>query len=288
MPFNEDPYAQARAEVANKSMGSQIANSSMFHSVRSAFSSKGSAGSKGLGVALSVGKLFLALIPVPIVGAVVGAVADGINGKVRGGIHDYKADKAKARGDHETYAKFAIKELTVENLDRYRWKVAHSFEELNQGITAYNGSTQGCDDLYAFALLYEQVQRRKKILREELGKFSEVLEAVNAWILKLENEQQTELDKVKNKINKRMEEEATALSMQSLFGDVSALKAEHAGCKLWCYCKGEAKYNPSETMGSFKKRAGQVANFLKPIAVSSIAVRQSDYTSNSDNSKFTN
>lgn len=288
MPFNPDPFKQAAKEVADKSMGSQIAHSRIFHSTRSAFSSGGSRASKGIGALVGVGKLFLTLIPVPVVGSVVGAVVDAVNGKVRGALHDrHLGDTAS---DAEV-AKFGIKELTVENLDRYRWKVAHAFEELNEGIKAYNDSNQTCDDMYKFALLYEQVQRRKERLTKELGKFKRVMDAVDGWIADLERTQGSKLTDITNEIKKKTRDEIALMSRLipgTPANDTKILeyKGQHVGCKLWCYCKKEAKYDPSTNWETLKTYAGTVTTFLQPIAISSIAVTKSAYTSNSDNSKF--
>ncbi|WP_418131140.1 hypothetical protein ABL849_09970 [Variovorax sp. 375MFSha3.1] len=288
MAFNPDPFKQAELEVANKSMGSQIAHSRIFHSTRSAFSSGGSRASKGIGALVGVGKLFLTLIPVPVVGSVVGAVVDAVNGKVRGALHE---GHLGATASNAEVAKFGIKELTVENLDRYRWKVAHAFEELNQGIEAYNNSGQTCDDMYQFALLYEQVQRRKKRLNQELGKFKRVMDAVDGWIADLERNQETLLTQATNKIMEKTRKEIAEMGLLipgNPAHDTKILehKTKHVGCKLWCYCKKEAKYDPSTNWEALKTYAGTVTTFLQPIAISSIAVTKSAYTSDSDNSKF--
>jgi hypothetical protein len=289
MAFDPDPFNQARVEVNNKSMGAQIAHSGIFHSMRSAFSSPSKSGvSKGLGLALGVGKLFLAAIPIPVVGAIVGATVDAINGKVRSDRHQKQIDAATT---HEEKAKFNIKELTVENLDRFRWKLAHAFEELKDGIAAYNTSGQTCDDMYKFALLYEQLERRKLRLRNELNTFQEVINNVEAWIREVETIQGPLLTKARNEITKKTGDEITLMnrlvpSNPADQASIEAFKSAHINCSEWCYFKKEAKYNASADWGTFKENAGKVSKFLLPIAVASVAVRQSDYTNNADNSKF--
>lgn len=285
MVFHSNPFKQAEVEVADKSMGTQILHSSIFHSIRSATASGGSAKSKIAGAALGVGKLFLALIPVPIVGAVVGAAVDGINGAVRSAKHkSHINDKVS----HEEYVKFAIKELTVENLDRYRWKVAQAFEGLNAAITTYNGSKQSCDDMYALALVTEQIERRKKRLKGELKQFQEVISRVDLWVAQLDSRQGAMLDTIKNDVMAKTRKEIQTLVNASTTEDMKAkVKADHTGCEKWCYIKRQAKYNPNDNWTSFKQRAGEVSSALLPIAISAVAVRQSDYTSDSNNSSFT-
>ncbi|WP_233272902.1 hypothetical protein [Paraburkholderia acidisoli] len=298
MPFKADPFAQAAEHVANKSWTDQIGHSSLFHSVRSAFSSQGSFVSKAASAALGTGKLFLALIPVPVVGSVVGAVVDQIDGALRGAKRTAMLDehastkpgtKKLSKAD---LAKFQIKDLTVENLDRYRWKLAHAFEELNTGMQAYNNSGQNCDDLYAFALLVEQVERRKSLLLEELGKFTAALKSVNEWVEDLEKVQfpqlHTEKESIKSytrvqadfavKLNKTVPAHATLINQ---------MMAEHTNCKNWCCFKLEAKYDANTNWETVKRRAGDVSRFLAPVAQASIAVRGQDYSSDSNNSKFT-
>jgi hypothetical protein len=223
------------------------------------------------------------------VGAIVGAAADAINGRVRSGLHGNHLEQGASNAD---IAKFGIKELTVENLDRYRWKVAHSFEELNKGIAIYNNSEQNCDDMYNFALLYEQVQRRKQRLTSELQKFTDVINAVNKWIAELENIQGQELKKARNIITQKTHKDITKLTRLVQHNPADSIHianyiALHAGCTKWCCIKKQATYDPNTRWETMKSHAGEVANFLLPIAVSSVAVRQSDYTNSADNSKFT-
>jgi hypothetical protein len=289
MSFNPDPFAQAKAEVGNKSVGSQIAHSGLFHNVRSAFSSTGSGASKGLGLVLGVGKLFLALIPVPIVGAIVGAAADAINDKVRGARREANLAKAVLTEDQ---VKFEIKDLTIENLDRYRWKVKHAIEELNQGITAYNSSGQTCDDMYSFALLVEQLERRKTKLKVETAKLKKIVDLVDTWITEVETTQGPLCTTASNLVKEKARSEIALMSpLQETNpqhqAQIAAYKATHATCKKWCYFKKEVKYKPSEGWGDFKRYAGEASRFLAPIAVSAVAVRQSDYTNDSNNSSFT-
>lgn len=288
MTFNPDPFKQAELEVANKSMGSQLAHARLFHSTRSAFSGKGSLASKGMGAALDTGKLFLALIPVPIVGAIAGAIIDKVDGAIRGALHEKHLG---ATASNEEIAKFGIKELTVENLDRYRWKVAQSFEELNKGIAAYNAGAQKCDEMYQFALLYEQVQRRKKKLNDELGKFKKVMDAIDGWITDMERVQGVQLTNITNKITEDMRDQIAKMALLSSSNpahvpQISAYQTQHANCKLWCYCKKQANYDPNTKWETMKTYAGSVSTFLKPIAVSAIAVRSSDYTPDLQSSKF--
>lgn len=294
MAFNPDPFQQAREEVASKSMGQQIWNSSILHNFRSAFSSPGSAASKAADVTLGVGQLLLSLIPLPVIGAVISAATSAINSKVRSELHGrhYTENDNRDSAENAKYVKYQIKELTVENLDRYRWKVSESIDMVNKGITAYNAGQQTCDDMYAFCLLTEQVDRRKKKLIDELVVFKNVLDGVNRWIVDLEQNQLIQLEDIKNKIKNKSKKEIQEInmlfSMRAQDAEKIALHtSKHTKCKEWCYMKKTAKYDPHTNWDVIKSNAGSVANFLQPIALSSVAIKQSDYSSDSSNSRFT-
>jgi hypothetical protein len=53
--------------------------------------------------------------------------------------------------------------------------------------------------------------------------------------------------------------------------------AEHAKCSQWCCIKKSAEYDPNANWEKIKQYSGVVANALRPIAVSSVSVNQSDY-----------
>jgi hypothetical protein len=294
--FNPDPFEQAAEEVANKSWDEQILHSRLFHSTRSAFSSlftsdKGSALSKGLGAAVGIGKLFLSLIPVPVVGSVAGAIIDGVNDFARSKRLDSNREAAKKAGNKADLAKFEIKNLTVENLDRYRWKVAHAFEALNDGITEFNKKTadsRNCDDVYAMAVLIQQVERRKKKLRDELGDFHKALQYVNEWINELETTKFAEVHKLREQLKEATVDTMTARWFTSLAGDEEGSKtilAMHANCQNWCCVKETAKYDPNG-WPNLKRRVGNVVMKATPVAFSAVTVKAGDYRNDSSNSSM--
>jgi hypothetical protein len=228
---------------------------------------------------------------VPIVGPIVGAAVDAINSKIRSAKHNANVDPAASA---EINAKFGIKELTVENLDRYRWKINHAYEEMNRGITAYNNSeVQGCDEFYQIALLYQQVQRRNGKLIDEMEKFKAVFRHVESWMKELERNHLNQAESIMKSVSKQVADEISSMSNLNPAIPFQATRMEsitkrHIGCTQWCCMKEKAKYNPNANWGTMKTYAGQVANFLTPIAIASVAVRQVDYTHNADNSNLRN
>jgi hypothetical protein len=293
--FNADPFEQARLEVNNKSWDEQILHSRLFHSTRSAFTSlfssdKGSAASKGLGAAIGIGRLFLSLIPVPVVGSVAGAIIDGINDAYRGHRHGEHVKAAEKAGDKANLAKFEIKELTVENLDRFRWKVAHAFESLNGGISEFNkkpAADRTCDDIYAMALLIQQVERRNKKLRDELGNFQTALDHVNEWIQDLESKQAVDVHKLKEDLKKGTSDTVKEYGGHKGSNEAEATKilAAHATCEKWCCVKETAKYDP-HSWPKLKSRIGAVSLAAAPVAWSAVTVKAGDYRNDSQNSSM--
>jgi hypothetical protein len=272
LAFKPDIYEQAGDEVDNKSMGDQIAHSRMFHFARSAFSSSGSRASKGASVLLGIGKMALSAIPIPVVGSIAAAIADKVNGKVRGA--RLASNLAKATTSEEK-AKFMIKDLTVENLDRYRWKLKDSYEELNTAITAFNKSEQGCDDFYYFALAYKQVERRRIKLDDELLKFQAVIEEVDAWKKSVEKIQGLDVTIARNRINSRKTEELKRIRGFNKDNPadqpmIALVKIDHEHCENWCCIKQYAKYNPHTDWEVIKRNASNVVSFLVPVALDSV------------------
>ncbi|OXJ22608.1 hypothetical protein CFB82_39750 [Burkholderia sp. HI2714] len=273
--FNPDPFVQAKAEVAGKTWNEQILHSRLLHNGRSAISSKGSAASKAIGAATSIGKLFLALIPVPVVGAISSAIVDTVSDAVRGKVRESQLSGAITP---EEAAKFEIKDLTIENLDRYRWKLAHAFEALNDGIREYNSSDETCDNMYRLALLIEQVERRKDKLKKELEHFNDVLTLVNNWIVDVDATQGKNLHDVKEKLKKKNDDRAKVVNTSTSNQVAALIATEHGNCERWCCVKKEAKYqyNPAQWQ-DVKQWAGKVSMAATPVVFAAVTVKSDDY-----------
>jgi hypothetical protein len=124
-----------------------------------------------------------------------------------------------------------------------------------------------------------------------LQQFKDVISLVEGWIQDVETIQGPLLATANNAIRKKTRDEIAAMSLLVQSNPVheaaiATYQTAHAGCKQWCYFKKEAKYDPNTRWESYKENAGKVSQFMLPIAISSVAVRQSDYTYSADNSKF--
>ncbi len=185
----QDIFEYAQGIVDNKSVAARIGHSGKLHSLRSAVSGKGSAASK-FGALLGVAaRATLNAIPIPAVGSLLSAVEKAVQDKVRGGMHQRRLAAARVAGDRATVVKFELKELTLEDLDRFRWKVSHSMTELNAAITAYParrtakaGEAAICDAYLELALAAEQATRRIRKLKEKCLGLNQVVKLTCDWI----------------------------------------------------------------------------------------------------------
>jgi hypothetical protein len=237
MALDKNIWAYAKSKVDNKGILARIGHSARFHSVRSAVNSKGSFGSKLLKGLGAVGRASFSLIPIPIIGSLLSSAEQAIEGKIRSWTHT-----RHGVGD-PNYVKFALKEASVENLDRYRFKVEHSMQELAAAAVEYNNfnpaadTTNFCDAGVEFAMKVAQAQRRQRIFNEEILKLKGLMEASFVW-----SELVTaSLDDLRKKAEKHFADVAEAESAALSTGTpdeqaaaVAALRLRHSKCGDFC------------------------------------------------------
>ena len=267
--FNADIFKQASDEVNDKGIGSRIWHSGSLHSFRSATSSKGSAASKGLSVLKSVGQAALSLVPVPIVGSLASAIVDKIDGKLRG---DRRQEKIK-NGTLADKAKFTLKDLSIDELDRFRWKVDEEYKTLEKATQAFNAvpyAERMCDHYYAMAYQIEQTNRRVDKLKSKLEELNAATALVKEWLNQVETGLKNPTDGMQpsNGLIGLKKGMAKELAMKTHLW-TSAFQSEevlpfHAGCTQWCCVKETAKYNPNMTI--WRDRASKVGQGLTFVA----------------------
>jgi hypothetical protein len=182
----EDIFTYAAKCVANKGVLARIGHSAKLHSMRSAVSSKGSAASKGAAlVGIAVRATFSA-VPVPVVGGLIGAVESKIERAIRSAVHTRSLNKAVTQTE---MVKFTLKELSVEELDRYRWKVSDAITEFNKLIAQKETKLAGkraeqatCDVFLDLAMAAEQVKRRIDILAKACLHIAAAIKITGEWI----------------------------------------------------------------------------------------------------------
>ncbi len=134
-----DIFVFARQRVDNKGIGSRIKNSAKFHSLRSALSSKGSFASKGLSVVAMGVRSAFKLIPIPIIGDLLGAAEKAIEGKVRGYHRSKRLGEATKVQNMEEKVKFTwlTRDVSPYLVDRYSER-KESAEELMRRVNLPN------------------------------------------------------------------------------------------------------------------------------------------------------
>ncbi|MGH9412935.1 MAG: hypothetical protein ACRD0Y_04260 [Terriglobales bacterium] len=180
-----DIWAYAKELVENKGVLSRVGHSAALHSARSAVSSPGSFASKSANLVLSAGKGLLKLIPVPGVPALIEVIADKANEVARKYHHGKRLEAAKAAGDEVTRLKFEIKELSMDEMDRFRWKVTAAMEDLNTKIREMqnlSNNTPCCEKYLEIVTACQQAQRRIDRLAEKTRTIKEVMLSIETWL----------------------------------------------------------------------------------------------------------
>jgi len=239
-----DIFVFARQRVDNKGIGSRIKNSAKFHSLRSALSSKGSFASKGLALAAAGVRSAFKLIPIPIIGDLLGAAEKAVEGKIRG----YHRSKRQGQAaTPEEKVKFALKDLSVESLDRYRWKLKEAITELNTKaqnfdalLISKSGDSKPCHAYLEMAESVAQAERRFDKLDQACHMLIETLRETRDWC----TTQNTEITRFKNqytayfgtKVREETEACARLDAIQQGQGQY-IMNARHINCEHYCYYK---------------------------------------------------
>jgi hypothetical protein len=183
---NPDIFEYARARVENKSVTQRIWHSSKLHQLRSALQSKGSMVSKAGKLAGVAVRGACSLIPVPVLGSLLSAAESGVEDWKRQGAHNTHKNKAASLAER---VKFELKDLSVEELDRYRWKVNESLQEYNRIAASFSSTLETkaaaaapCDALVDLAIAIAQLQRRIDILRTNCMATKVALEEAIQWV----------------------------------------------------------------------------------------------------------
>ncbi len=221
-------------QVDNKGVLERIGHSARFHPMRSAVNSPGSFGSKFGKFLGSVGRSACNLIPIPVFGTLVAAAESAIENKIRSYCH-------KQHTDPSDKVKFALKEVSVENLDRYRFKVTHSVDEVKAqldifNVDAPNAADQGsqCVPEYQLALKIAQAERRIEIFENEVNGLLIIMQASITWA----EAAKASIVDAKNKVNVEFAKVAaaeaallsSAVTTEEQTAAVAAVKARHVNC----------------------------------------------------------
>lgn len=243
-----DVWKYATAKVNNKGVFSRIAHSSRFHGFRSAVNSKGSFGSKALGALTAVGRASLGLIPIPVIGSLIATAQSAIEGKVRSHLHQKHTDGKTASADPD-FVKFSLKEASVENLDRYRFKVEHAVAECNKALMAWGtikaaaeDSGERCKAKVELAMAIEQANRRMDIFDKSLLELETLMRVSRDWSLQLRASLATGTQSAKDEFTALYQAEQDILNRagttEAKAAATTAMLGYHSNCGDFCVARG--------------------------------------------------
>lgn len=238
----KDIFAYALARVNNKSVALRVRNSPKLHSIRSALKTKGSFASKGIGALTAGLRIGMGAIPIPgIVTDLLKIAQQAVEKKIRSKLHE----RHIAAVNLEERVKFTLKELSVEELDRYRWKLKDAVDELNKKSATLDalylkktGEGKPCGAWLEITEAYAQVERRQNKLVDACKALRTVLDDTTKW-----GEEVTKVINVKRKeqgvkfaaVIAAETKAAEELEKKTKGSGDEAMTAKHANCESWCY-----------------------------------------------------
>lgn len=267
-----DIFALAAQRVENKGITMRIRHSAKFHSLRSALASLqtgrggGSAMSKGAALLGMGGRAALKLIPIPVVGDLLGGAQKAVEDWYR------KTRHQNARSGTvplETTVKFKLKDLSVEEADRYRWKLAEAITELRKAQGVYeehltNKTKDGkvCHAYLEMADAIEQAMRRFTILDNFCATMITTMNECKAWCV----EQKTHIESAKTdfqtKFAAALTEENTQVGTKNASAQGSGdlwQGARHANCVHYCAFR---QVQESDDWAAARREVASYANLL--------------------------
>jgi hypothetical protein len=263
---NYNLFEYARKAVDNKTVMQRIAHSPALHSARSAISSTGSLGSKAVSLLGGGARVAMSLIPVPAIPALSAAIEKHFEAWRREKRYHAQAEKATTSQDK---VKFELKELSLEEMDRYRWKVNQAMTDLNTAINnrqakfmeADNASAR-CTEYVELATAAAQAERRIDKLYEKCKVVKGVMEETMEWLgqLAVGANQSEGVNGAKDKIRARLKAEIEGYNSLPPGSQRDHIQDLHAHCTGWCWAK-----NVNEPRGATPK-LDYCANVLKWLA----------------------
>lgn len=232
--------------------------------------------SKGTAVATMLVRLGISAIPVPsIVTSLINVAQQAVEAKIRSYLHERKLVGGPVT--EEENVKFKLKELSVEDLDRYRWKLKEAVEQLNQKAGTIEGTWAAgqkdgkpCNAWLDLAEALAQAERRYTILSLSAGGLKRAMDEALNW----SNKQATEINKFKDSLGLRFkavieaEEAECAKAEQAKKGGAEEfMNARHANCSNYCHWS-EVAVKENEQWTSIKSKLAMITKEIAdPIGV---------------------
>jgi hypothetical protein len=278
----EDIFDYAKERVKNKTVLQRVGHSGKLHMFRSAGSSPGSFASKGITLLGAAGRTALSAIPIPGLGSIIGTVEKCVQDFAKKKYRKRQLATAKAGKDDAEIVKFELKSLSIEELDRYRWKVEEAMRELNTALTNHQlnfidraGEGAVCDSFLALAMAAEQASRRIDKLREKCLAIRKTMDVTLDWLKLCQSGThngtgvaKSGVDGAKNQILDAMKhhvQKCLDMPEKELLVELPAL---HENCDPWCWAKDQAT---KDKFAVHKDRAAKLMKFLTaPFEVDSV------------------
>jgi hypothetical protein len=265
----EDIWAYAKGRVDNKGVLQRIGHSSKLHKFRSATKSKGSFASKAAGIGGVLVRYGLKKIPVPVLSDLIAQVAQTAEQEIRSKLHN---DQLKAASLSDE-VKFKLKELSVADMDRYRWKLKDAIDEFNKAVDQFpqreakkKADGAQCDAYLELVMAAQQAFRRLDILTAKCLALKETMELTAQWAAQCQNgpagmdvQKKNIDDLIKDKIAAEL---AAADKLKQTKGEDAAeqeILESHGECGQWCCFRESGKPDNYRNM---KDTAAKVTRFL--------------------------
>lgn len=263
----DDIKTWANAKVANKTLSQRVWHSSWFHSTRSSTTGKGSAGAKALRAFGAMGRGALKFVPIPIVGSLAASAETALEAYCRKKHLENK--KMTTEGEVDPLqiaenAKWSIKKLSTDELDRYRKKVEMAAKNLKQKIDGWYGKSaddagklRPCDAYADVALAHAQLARRVS----KLDAKAKALAAVAAFAQAYADETQKQLDTFDHDFGSRTADYIKYISESTAPGatGITEIVEAHHKCSQYCVAR-QVTNSDSANWNSVKNGLAKLAS----------------------------
>ncbi len=273
-----DIFEFARARMNNKSVAMRVRNSPKLHAWRSAMKTKGSFASKGAGVLTTGLRLGLSQIPIPgIITDLLAVAQQAIEQRIRSHLHTHRSGPQT----REQHVKFALKELSVEELDRYRWKLKDAYDTLNVKIAASDAlylqkltEHKPCHAWLEVAEAFAQVERRYEILNDACTGLIATLAETKKWAKGIGGTLKKSKKDIAKKFGEVVDSELDthdALEQKRTGSGDLEFTSRHEKCTDWCFYNN-IRVDENETWASIKNKLALVARTIAdPLDVETFA-----------------
>lgn len=173
----------------NPSIWTRVKHSSAGTSLRR--SVKRSTGAKAV---FKVGGFLLKQVPVPVIKDMLAVVSDAVHQKLRSMT---KERKLKGATTNEKKAKWSWKDMDVQDVDRFRWKVTDAMRDFEkerhafvQNVDKHAESGKICDAFVKVSTAFFYAHKRHDKLKKKIEALRAVCDVTDAWL----SEVRTNLD----------------------------------------------------------------------------------------------